>query len=193
MTAPRAPDLSADDAETQDRCSARRSPHRREPRREVPEHRRRVDHQQPGETPAIRVEVNHRLHHVVDVALRVDAPRHREAHEFERSGYLSTGCVSLAEHDGANLDAADAGMEVQPAAESLARELRDRHVREERLRVEEYGMPAHRQHQRHARSFEPIAEVLNRCLSIAEVVLIEHLHDANGNRLEVASRESAEP
>jgi hypothetical protein len=66
------------------------------------------------------------------VALRVDSPRDREPHEFER-GRLPAG---TAEHDAANLARANSGVSVERAHEGLAGKLPRRYVRAAVTRID---------------------------------------------------------
>src|SRR5216684_3100143 len=59
------------------------------------------------------------LGHVVDVALRVGAARHREAYELERRQRFAAVGLGAAEHDGADLDAAYGARAIQLHGERL--------------------------------------------------------------------------
>ena len=95
------------------------------------------------------------------------------------------------EHDRADLAAADAALEVERDGERLARVLERRDVRQQRPRVEVDGVAAERLDERDAGRVERLAEVGRRADPVAQVVLVDDLAQALGDRLEVAAGEAA--
>src|SRR5581483_8194643 len=91
-----------------------------EPGREVPQGAWLVDDAVAGERSRPPGHLDADLDHVVDVALRVRAPRDGEAHEVERGGLL--GAVGpQAEHHRADLAPAHAAGLVEGDSEGLPR------------------------------------------------------------------------
>src|SRR6266851_1447634 len=91
-----------------------------ESRAKVAKKRRLGFNRQSTDLAAPLVDFENGFHHVVDVALCVDAPRNGEPQQF-------VVCVR-AEHHRADLDRADSGVAIQLDGQSLSRKLRLRNV-----------------------------------------------------------------
>ena len=96
-----------------------------------------------------------------------------------------------AEHDGADLAAADAALAVERDRQRLARVVERRDVGQQRPRIEVDRVAADRLDDRDAGRVERLAEVGGRADPVAQVVLVDDLAQALGDRLEVAAGEAA--
>src|SRR5664280_1448514 len=72
-------------------CGGRRAAYRLESGREVPKKRRLFDDAVAAKLFPVLVHLSHHFDHVVDVALRVDTSRDRQAHEFASRRRFFTG------------------------------------------------------------------------------------------------------
>ena len=130
------------------------------------------------------------LDHVVDVALGVGPAGDRQADQVHRGRGL--GPVRVApEHDRADLAAADPAHLVERDGQRLARVVERRDVRQEGPGVEVDGVTADRPDDRHPGRVERVAEVGGRADPVAQVVLVDDLAEALGDRLEVAAGQAA--
>ncbi len=128
--------------------------------------------------------------HVVDVALGVGPARDREADEVH--GRRGLGPVGVPpEHDGADLAAADPALVVEGDGQRLAGVVERRDVGEEGPGVEVDGVAADRPDDGHARLRQRLAEIGGAGDPVAQVVIVDHLAQALGDRLEVAAGEAA--
>ena len=113
---------------------------------------------QPAQVCGPRGDLGADLDHVVDVALRVGAAWDGEPHEIHRRGRLAP--VRLpAEHDGADLAAADSAGDVERHRERLAGVLERRDVRQQRTRVDVDRVPAGRLQDREAGALQALRQV----------------------------------
>src|SRR5207249_5296315 len=93
-------------------------------RREVPQHRRRLDDAQTAQALSLLENLDDRFDHVIDMALRVNAAWDGEAHQFHGGpGRVAGVGIDRAEHYAANLDGTDAGVTIKSAHQRLARKL----------------------------------------------------------------------
>ncbi len=126
----------------------------------------------------------------VHMALRVHAARDGEAHELHARGHEGP-VLPTAEHQRADLHGADARGQVQFAGQGLGRIAGGRDVRQQARGVEVNRVPARRLDDRHSRRSQAVAQILDRADPVLEVVLVEHLAQADRHRLEVAPGQAA--
>src|SRR6185436_1688335 len=96
-----------------------------------------------------------------------------------------------AEHHAADLARADAALEIQPGDDGLSRERMRPDVREEAARIDVDRVAAGRLHRGDAGGVESVREIAHRGEPVLEVALVEHLAQADGERLEIARRTAA--
>src|SRR5215211_6697173 len=165
--------------------------HRPEARREVAQHRWFGGHLQAAHRARVDDDLGSRVSRLLQLARAVDPPRNGEAHELEwRYAILPTRGIA-ARHDRADLDAAHAAREVERAGERLGGELGRWDLRQHPARVEVDGVPTDRPDDRGALLLENRTEVGDLLDAVAEVVLAEHLPEADRDRLEIPPGEAA--
>ena len=123
------------------------------------------------------------FHHVVDVALGVDAAGNRQAHEV----HLGRG----SEHQGADLDRADAAFEIEFIGEGNGGKVIGRNVRQKGSRVNVDGVAARRLYDRHALLGNVVAQVAGRSDAVFEVVMVQRFLESDGDGFEIASGQAS--
>ncbi len=123
------------------------------------------------------------------MALGVGAPGNGQSHQVHRRRRLAAIWVA-AEHDRADLAAADAALAVEGHRKSVAGVLQGWDVGEQGPGVDVDGVAAGRLHHRHPRRIEGVGEVGGGPDPVAQVVLVGHLAEALGDGLEVAPGEA---
>ena len=127
------------------------------------------------------------LDHVVDVALRVRAPGNGKPHELHRGG--SFGAVGLkAEHDAADLAAADTTGLVERNGQGLSGKQVRGDVGQERPGVEVDGVTTDGLNDGHACGEQRVAQVRRGADPVAQVVVLHDFFQSLRDRLQIAAR-----
>src|SRR5271166_5953938 len=112
------------------------------------------------------------LDEVIRMALGVDAPRKREAHQIHAGRGL--GAVrSLAEHHGTDLAGSDSALDVEGDRERLARILKRSKVGKHAPRIDEHGVASRGFDDWYAESGQAFADVSTGPQPVAQIVFVD--------------------
>src|SRR5208337_2941146 len=127
---------------------------------------------------ALLPDVEDDFHHIVDVALGVDAAGNGQAHQVHIRG--------CSKHQGSDLYRADAAFEIEFVGEGNGRKMIGRNVRQEGARVNVDGVASGRLHDGHALLSNVVAEVGGGGNAVFEVVLVQRFLQPDGDSFQVA-------